>query len=164
MPAKITRELVSVLEQAGFQAGRAWPKQHAAQQGFYIRASIASAEQSEAGFARFLGLEKRPEDGAELEVYGMKCELVLQLDIYAGPEHDNGAACCEDALDEILQALALQGGLSIKSVKCSQTRFDEDLGMFICPCSLEARAELLFRSGEETGEFTDFILKGELRR
>ena len=164
MLSNICGELISALEQAGFQAGRAWPKEPAPEQGFYIRISIVSAEQSEAGFARFLGLETRPEDGAELEVYGMKCQLGLQLDIYAGPEHHNGAACCEDALDEILQALALQGGLSIKSVKCAQTRFDEDPGMFICPCCVEACAELLFRSGGETGEFTDFILKGELRR
>jgi len=160
---KITDSLVEALAQAGFDAGRAWPGQPAQDSGVYIRLAIASARQSEAGFSRFLGL-KTKDDGSLLEVYGMKCHIGLRLDIYAGPEQENAAAQCEKAMDGIMQALAQYGGLSISSVACDGAAYDRDTGLFLCPCKAEATAELCFEAEEEAGQFTDFILKGELRK
>lgn len=164
MLAKIADSLVEALTQAGMQAGRAYPSAPAPDKGLFLRLGIAGAEQTEAGFARFLGLKEREEDKAMVEVYGMKCRLELRLDIYAGMESANAAADCESAMDDIMQALAQYGGLKIRSVKCGQAQPDRATGLFLCPCAMKAEAELMFEKGEEAGEFTDFILKGELRR
>lgn len=160
---KIAQSLVDTLNQAGMEAGRAWPCAPIQDSGVYVRLAIESARQSEAGFSRFLGLKSR-DDGSLLEVYGMKCHIGLRLDIYAGPEHENAAAQCERAMDGIMQALAQYGGLSISSVSCAGAAFDRDTGLFLCPCKAEATAELCFEAEEEAGQFTDFILKGELRK
>lgn len=160
----ITKGLIQALEQAGLEAGRAYPRSPLADGGVFVKIGLASARQSESGFARFLGLKEREEDKALIEVYGMKCELELRLDIYAGMEQDNAAARCETVLDDIMAALAQYGGLSLHAVSCGEAAPDRETGFFRCRCTAQAGAELMFESAEETGEFTDFILKGELRR
>lgn len=161
---RIAQSLVDELQNVGISAGRAWPREAIRRTGTYVRLSIASAQQSEAGFARFLGFRRRDGgDGAEL--YGMRCRIGLRLDIYAGADCENAAAECEKAMDGIMLALADCAGVSISSVSCGETCHDRQTGMFLCRCRAETDTELIFRkTEEESGEFTDFILKGELRK
>lgn len=161
---RIAQSLVDELNDAGISAGRAWPAEDICETGTYVRLSIASAQQSEAGFARFLGLEEQ--EGADAaELYGMRCRIGLRLDIYAGADNDNAAAECEKTMDGIMLALAGCAGVSISSVSCGETGHDRQTGMFLCRCRAETDTELIFRkTEEEIGEFTDFILKGELER
>lgn len=161
---RIAQSLVDELQNAGISAGRAWPREAIRRTGTYVRLSIASAQQSEAGFARFLGFCEQ-ESGEMSELYGMRCRIGLRLDIYAGMECENAAAECEKAMDGIMLALADSAGLSISSVSCGETGHDRQTGMFLCRCKAETETELIFRkTEEESGEFTDFILKGELKK
>lgn len=164
MLEKITESIVAALGEAGLNAGRSYPRAGVPQSGVFVKAAIRSVRQSESGFARFLGLRERESDGALTEEYGMRCDLEIALDIYAAMDSENAAADCEAAVDGVLEAMAGYAGLKISSVACQQATPDRETGLFLCRCTAECGAMLTFDSDEETGEFTDFILKGELRR
>lgn len=159
----ICESLVQALTQAGIQAGRAYPRESISGEGVFVKVAIHSARQSDSGFARFMGLTERASDGALTEVYGMRCEMALALDIYASMESENGAVDCEKAVDALLAALAEMKDLKISSVSASAVRPDADTGMFLCRCQAQAVALLTLERDDSAGEFTDFILKGELK-
>ena len=66
-------------------------------------------------------------------------------------------------MDELIVALG-GGGLSVSSVVCGGAKPDGDTRCFICPCRV--RFALLLTMEAEDGEtqFSDFILKGEIKK
>lgn len=164
MFSNITASIIELLQNEGLSAGRAYPREAIARQGdCFIRAAVESVSQSEPGFARFLGLSY-DDSGAAHEVYGMRCDLGLALDIYASIESENGAEICERAVDEIISALGKCEGVRIGSFSCSRAEPDRDTEMFLCPCKAGMTVLLTAEAEEEAAQFSDFILKGEIKK
>ena len=160
--------IVSVLEAltaAEIPAGAAYPKADAAcPSGGMVRVGVAGCVDQSAGFGRYLGIESDPERG-EREVYGLRCEIELSLDVYAAPREDNAALCCAALFDRAAAAVDGIDGLGVREITCGTAAPDASTGLFRLGGTLKCAA-LLVASGddsEETAAFTDFILRGELR-
>ena len=95
-------------------------------------------------------------DGREQELYGYRLELTLGLDIFSGSAGELQAAC-QKLNDRIT---GLPKGFKRKVLTMGKISWDGETELFTCPCSLSCQA-FLTRAGEaDTGEFTDFNLKG----
>lgn len=121
---------------------------------------VKSSRLLSSGAGDYLGTRDDAEKG-RTELYGFRSELVLSLDIYSAKQGPEGCAKCFDAMTALLPGLP--SGLKLKSLESGETVFDADTGMFMCPCRLECTAYLICQADEETGEFTDFILRGVLK-
>jgi len=164
MFANITSSVVEVLTGAGINAGRAYPKAAIVREdGCFVRARVESVKQGAPGFANYLGLETGAE-GVEWEVYGRRCKMELALDIYAFSTDGKAAEAGEALVDDIIFALGGCSGLSIGSVSCGGARPDRDTGAFLCPCKAELDVLLTLRCEDENVQFSDFILKGEIKK
>ena len=162
MFANITDRLVERLEAEGIKAGRAYPTGSIVPpEGCFVRARLSSLERSDSGFAAYLGTEQ--DDGGG-EVYGMRCRARVELDIYASCRDPQAARSCEALVDDIILALDKGGGLSISSFSCEGLRADRDTGCLLCPCSAQMELMLITRTEENEAQFSDFILKGEIRK
>lgn len=158
MFSNITRSLVDMLCESGIRAGRAYPTESIVRDGeCFVRVRIELLRQSGAGFGGFIGIET-DENGNRRELYGMRCEMEMALDIYAGD-----AEKCEGAVDEIILALGQSNGLDIREVKCSGVGLDRDTGLLLCPCRAGGELFLTLETENEEAQFSDFILKGEIR-
>ncbi len=164
MFGNITSSIVEILESAGLSAGRAYPSQPIERDGAcFIRAAVESVRQSESGFSGFLGAETDDEGGSR-EIYGMICDVNVALDIYAPMKSENGADKCEAAIDDIIFALGECEGLQIRELSCSRARPDSATEMFLCPCRANVSVLLTAAAREEAVQFSDFILKGEIKK
>ncbi len=115
-----------------------------------------------AGCGDYMG-EQTDGNGAVSEVYGMRMESVLALDVYSPDDGANGAAGCVNAFALIAAALpTLPSGLRVKELKCGETDLDGETGMFLCRVSLACRAFLTRSENADAGEFTDFVLRGAI--
>ena len=164
MLANITGGIVEILRGAGIQAGRAYPNSAITREGgCFVRARIESVKQSAAGFAGYLGQE-RDADGELREVYGLRCGAELALDIYASHEEDKAAEECEALIDDIIFALGGIAGVSIGGVSCDGVSVNKATGLLICPCRAALEVLLTLPSDEDNVRFSDFILKGEIKK
>lgn len=163
MFSNITSSIVALLEETGLNAGRNYPREAIRRGECTVRAGIEAVRQSEAGFFGFLGIETDGE-GNEKECYGMKCEAELKLDIYAPMDLANAAEECEKTVDELIFALGKWEGLKIRAFSCSGAKPDGETGMFLCPCRAELGLLLTLEAEDEAAQFSDFILKGEIKK
>ena len=163
MLEKLVGSVVEILSAAGLNAGAAFPKQAAARGSAFIAVGIRRASGRGAGFARYLGVERDPERG-ETEIYGMRCEVELALDIYAPMSEANGAAACSALFDRAAAALDGAAGLSVRELRCGEAAPDRTAGMFLLRGEAACSALLAAAGDDGDGTFTDFVLKGELKR
>ena len=128
---------------------------------FAVCVSARRVSASDGAFSTYLGTRAR-EDGALVEVFGQRCDFSLSVDIFSRPE--GGSALCAEIFDRVVAALGgLREGLRIREISCGKCSFDRDSGMLLCACEVLGAAFLICEGTSETGEFTDFVLKGEIR-
>ena len=165
MLENVISTVVEALTEAGVPAGAAYPKTDAAcPAGGMARVGVAKAVDRSSGFGRYLGIETDPERG-EREVYGLRCEIDLSLDVYAAPRETNAALCCAALFDRAAAVIDGIGGLGVREISCGAAGPDAATGLFRLGGSVKCSA-LLTAAADESGEtaaFTDFILRGELR-
>lgn len=124
--------------------------------------SVKSGSAISSGFAEYLGEYLDVETGGYYELYGKRLELTVGIGIYSPPDEQHGAIACPKLFSDIAAAVTrLPAGLRVKEISCTETRFDEDVGLFLCEAELSCAAHLYARA-EEEGEFLDFRLKGEV--
>lgn len=167
MLESVAGAVVAALQEKGINACSAYPKEPLqAHQGSLVCVAVKSAALADGGFAGYLGV-RTDENGRQAELFGLRCALTLALDIYAPMESENGAVECVRCFDTVTAALgSLRSGLKIQELQCGEAAPDRDSGMFRCRCGVKGVAFLIAEKkedGEET-EFSDFILKGELRK
>ena len=112
----------------------------------------------------YLGEQVDPETLACREIYGMRLELTLSLDIYCPPEA--GAAGGEGVL-ETLHQIMLEGlptGLRPTELKWEEASWDPDTSMFLRRGSLACSACFIAAAEEDGTVFSDFILKGVVKK
>ena len=157
--------VVAALRDGGLTAARAYePLPLDRQRDAAVYVGIRGARWEGSGFGEYLGWRTDPETGAEQECYALRCQVEVSLDIYASQGGENGAAACTACFDRAVAALrSLPAGLKLKALSCGGAAPDGDSGRFRCQGVLEGVAYLLAQPQEESGEFTDFILKGVLK-
>ena len=157
------RALCAALERAGLQAETAFASERAAARESAVAVvGLRRGESRGGGLSSYLG--RRQEGSRWREVYGLRMELTLSLDLYAPAEL--GTEGCDRAL-ETLHRVMLEGlpsGLRPKELCWEEAAWDEDTSMFLRRGSLACSAYFIATASEDGALLTDFILKGVVTR
>lgn len=159
---QVKSAIVSALERAGLPALAAFPPGWAKRYGGAVAAvGLRTGESRGGAMGSYLGRQVDPATLVSREVYGMRLELTLSLDIYCPPEA--GAAGCDGALEKLHQAMleGLPSGVRPAELKWEEVRWDEDTAMFLRKGSLSCAAFFTASAPDDEGPaLSDFILKG----
>lgn len=125
-----------------------------------VAVGLRTGESKGGALGSYLGQRVDPDTLACQEIYGMRLDLVLSLDIYCPP--GEGAGRCDRVLEELHQVIlnGLPSGLRPAELKWEETVWDEDTSMFLRRGSLACGAFFVAETTEEQFDLTDFILKG----
>ena len=159
---QVKSAVVRALEQSGLAAQAAfppgWSKRY---EGPVVAVGLRTGESRGGAMGSYLGRQVDPDTLVSREIYGMRLELTLSLDIYCPPEM--GAAGCDGALERLHQAMleGLPSGVRPAELKWDEVRWDEDTAMFLRKGSLSCAAFFTASApDEEALALSDFILKG----
>lgn len=156
---QVKHALRCALEKAGLQTRAAFaPGQAVAYEGPVAAVGLRRGESRGSGLSSYLGRQRT--GGGWREVYGLRMDLTLSLDLYAPA--DMGAAGCDQAL-ELLHRVMLEGlpaGLRPKELSWEEAVWDKDTSMFLRRGSLHCEAVFTAETEEDNILVTDFILKG----
>ncbi|MCI9677930.1 MAG: hypothetical protein HFF77_03000 [Oscillospiraceae bacterium] len=157
------RALCAALERAGLQAETAFASERAAARESAVAVvGLRRGESRGGGLSSYLG--RRQEGSRWREVYGLRMELTLSLDLYAPAEL--GTEGCDRAL-ETLHRVMLEGlpsGLRPKELCWEEAAWDQETAMFLRRGSLRCEAVFTAQAEEDNELVTDFILKGVVRQ
>lgn len=157
------RALCAALERAGLQAETAFtPERAAARESAVAVVGLRRGESRGGGLSSYLG--RRQEGSRWREVYGLRMELTLSLDLYAPAEL--GVAGCDRALETLHQVMleGLPSGLRPKELCWEEAAWDQETAMFLRRGSLRCEAVFTAQAEEDNELVTDFILKGVVRQ
>ena len=160
---QVKTALGSALERAGLPARMAFaPEKAGAYDTPVAVIGLRRGESRGGGLSSYLGRRKT---GSEWrEVYGLRMDLTLSLDLYAPAEM--GAAGCDEAL-EILHRVMLEGlpaGLRPKELSWEEAVWDQETAMFLRRGSLSCEAVFTAQAEEDNVLVRDFILKGMVKQ
>ena len=121
---------------------------------------LKSSEITSAGSGGYIG-EKTNADGSISELYAVRAENVVSMDIYEPME--SGVQGCLETFEKISAAVGqLSDGLRVGTLVCCSAEPDEYTGMMHCPVEMHCTAYLIAEADEDSDEFTDFVLRGVL--
>ena len=116
------------------------------------------------GMGDYLGIRKNALDQSVNELYGLKMEAVISLNIYSPPGDDMGSRECTAVYSALCSALAqVSGNVKFSGITMLETKFDRELGLFFCPVEAECQAYLVGERDADLGEFLEFELKGVIK-
>lgn len=105
------------------------------------------------GAGEYLGLR------GDRELFGFRAEISVAADIFA-----SCAGECVSLLDKLGLALScLPGGLRGVSLSCGEMEADAETGMYRMAAEIAGTVYFSANLDEDTGEFTDFTLRGALK-
>lgn len=162
---QVKSAVVSALEGAGIAAQAAfspnWAKRYSRP---VVAVGLRMGESRGGALGSYLGQQVDPESMICREIYGMRLDLTLSLDIYCPPE--DGAAGGDHALEALHQVLleGLPSGLRPVELKWEEVRWDEDTAMFLRKGSLSCGAFFTASASEDGVFLSDFILKGVVKK
>lgn len=157
--------VAAALEKANIRPQTAYaPDWAKAYSGPVVAVGLRTGESRGGALSSYLGQRTDPKTQICQEVYGIRLDLTLSLDIYCPPEE--GAAGGERVL-EALHQIMLEGlptGLRPTELKWEEAAWDPDTAMFLRRGSLACTAYFIAAASEDGAVFTDFILKGVVRK
>ena len=155
--------VIARLTAAGLSAGAAWPHGAVPAEEGIVRVGVLRAENRSGGFGRYLGLHSDPVRG-ETEVYGLRCEMTLSLDIYVPLSEADAAGDCLAIFDTAMDCLGSgETGMQLRALRCGAPEPDRDSRMMHLRGEADGSALLVLEgSAGETAAFQDFVLRGEL--
>ncbi len=162
---QVKSAIAAALEQAGVDARTAyapgWASRYRAP---VVAVGLRTGESCGAALGSYLGQRLDQATQTYREIYGMKLELKLSLDIYSPA--DAGAAGCEQTLSLLHQVIlsGLPSGLKPEEFHWEETAWDEDTGMFLRRGTLSCGAYFTAAATEDGALLTDFILKGVMTK
>ena len=160
---KVIAAVVETLNLAEVPAAPAYVKQPLDDTAAFVRVGVKRVSEAYGVGAQYLGILHDAEHG-DREVYGLQCEIELSVDVYAPFAQDNGALVCTELFDSAALAIGAVEGLKLKALSCGAPAPEETTGMFLLRGSMLCSAWLVAEQSGEAGTFTDFILKGELKK
>ncbi len=158
---QVKAAIAKALEQAGTAARAAYaPGWARSYEEPVVAVGLRMGESRGGAMGGYLGEQVDPETLACREIYGMRLELTLSLDIYSPP--GLGAAGCDSALETLHRVMlgSLPSGLRPTELKWEETGWDEDTSMFLRRGSLSCSAFFTALAEEDGALISDFILKG----
>ncbi len=149
------------LKGAGFQAVRRMPEGKFPElSGAVVAVGLEKAEAADAGLYSYLGVTEI--DGKAVSLYGKRLETQVTMEVVS-PE-DLGAKACMEASSALLTKLSGGiPGLAISKTVMEGCRFEADMDCYCCKMTVTALAYIYALANEDETEFTDFMLKGEVR-
>lgn len=152
-------EKAEIRTQTAYAPG--WAKKYT---GPVVAVGLRTGESRGGALSSYLGQRTDPKTQACQEVYGMRMELTLSLDIYCPPKE--GAAGGEGVLEALHQIMleGLPSGLRPMELKWEEASWDPDTAMFLRRGSLACSACFIAAASEDGAVFSDFILKGVVRK
>lgn len=162
---QVKAAIAAALEKAGILAQTAYaPDWAKAYSGPVVAIGLRTGESRGGAMSTYLGQRTDPKTLICQEVYGMRLDLTLSLDIYCPPEE--GAAGGERVLEALHQIMleGLPSGLRPAELKWEEASWDPDTGMFLRRGSFVCGAYFIAAASEDGVEFTDFILKGVISK
>lgn len=158
---QVKSAVAAALEKAGIRTRTAyepgWAKAYLEP---VVAIGLRTGESRGGALSSYLGQRFDPNARMTREVYGMRLELTLSLDIYCPPR--SGAAGCDSVL-EALHQIMLEGlptGLRPSELKWEEAVWDKDTSMFLRRGSLACSAFFVAAASEDGLLLSDFILKG----
>lgn len=162
---QVKAAIIDSLENAGVAAKAAFEPEWAKEYGSPVVAvGFRSGESRSDALSCYLGQQLDDETQVCREVYGMRLDLTLSLDIYAPASE--GAAGCERALETLHQVMlsGLPSGLKPESLQWEAIGWDEATGMFLRKGNLACHAHFIAKTAEDGELLSDFILKGRVTK
>lgn len=152
-------EKAEIRTQTAYTPG--WAKKYT---GPVVAVGLRTGESRGGALSSYLGQRTDPKTQTSQEVYGMRMELTLSLDIYCPPAE--GAAGGESVLEALHQIMleGLPSGLRPTELKWEEASWDPDTAMFLRRGSLACSACFIAAASEDGAVFSDFILKGVVRK
>ena len=166
MYSAIIDAVVGVLSENQLRAMQGFPESATQlRAGTLVCVSVKDARSLSSGMGEYLGRSFDPQGNDKGEIYGLKLEMVIGLDIFAPPGEGHGAAECLEYYGAISRALSsLPAGLKIKELRCGAAEPDSLTEGYKCPAEIHCVAHIIGEADADTGEFLDFNLKGVLRQ
>ena len=161
---QVKNAVAGALEKAGIRARIAyapgWAKAYAEP---VVVVGLRTGESRGGAMSHYLGRQTDPETLASREVYGLRLELTLSVDIYC-PARE-GAAGCDRVLETLHQVMmeGLPSGLKPAELKWEEAAWDQDASMFLRRGSLRCGAYFIAAASEDGPLLEDFILKGVMK-
>ncbi len=162
---QVKNALIAALEAAGLQARSAfspgWTQEYSEP---VVAVGLRSGESRGDAFNFYLGIQEDPKTLKQQEVYGMRLELRLSLDIYSPAQ--GGSAGAEHTLVLLHQVMlnGLPAGLKPESLQWEEMHWDEETEMFLRRGELSCCAHFTASVSEDGALLSDFILKGRLSK
>ena len=149
------------LKGAGFQAVRRMPEGEFPElSGAVVAVGLEKAEATDAGLYSYLGVTEM--DGKTVSIYGRQLEAQVAMEVVS-PEN-LGAKACMEASGALLTKLSGGiPGLTVTKTVMEACRFEADMDCYCCKVTVAALAYIYALANEDETEFTDFMLKGEVR-
>ncbi len=158
---QVKSAIAGALETAGIRVRTACaPGWARAYPGPVVAVGLRTGESRGGALSSYLGQRVDPATQVSQEVYGMRLELTLSLDIYCPPK--DGTEGCDQVLEALHQIMlnGLPSGLRPTELKWEEVVWDEDTAMFLRRGSLGCSAYFTAASSEDGLLLSDFILKG----
>ena len=158
---QVKTAIASALEKAGICTRTAYePGWAEAYPGPVVAVGLRTGESRSGALNSYLGQRTDPDTQVSREIYGMRLELTLSLDIYCPPK--DGTAGCDSVLESLHQIMleGLPSGLRPAELKWEEASWDKDTSMFLRRGSLACSAYFVAAASEDGLLLSDFILKG----
>lgn len=149
------------LKDAGYQAVRRMPDGNFPElSGVVVAVGLEKAEATDAGLYSYLGVTEI--DGKAVSLYGKRLETQVTMEVVS-PENLGAKACMEASSALLTKLSGGIPGLAISKTVMEGCRFEADMDCYCCKMTVTALAYIYALANEDETEFTDFMLKGEVR-
>lgn len=149
------------LKDAGYQAVRRMPDGNFPElSGVVVAVGLEKAEATDAGLYSYLGVTEI--DGKAVSLYGKRLETQVTMEVVS-PENLGAKACMEASSALLTKLSGGIPGLAIAKTVMEGCRFEADMDCYCCKMTATALAYIYALANEDETEFTDFMLKGEVR-
>ena len=116
-----------------------------------------------AGVGEYLGTKYDAQKDKYIELYGKKLDIKIGFDIFSPDNESYGARSCTKIWGELAGAWSnMPEGIKVRKISCGTTEYDKSADMYLCEAEMECTAFLYAAADDDTGEFLDFKLKGEI--
>ena len=128
-----------------------------------VSVGLKSGAAVPSGFMSYMGLRHNALTDTYSEVYSKRLKLTVSLDMRCPADGVTGGTSCAALFSRVIHALdGVSSGIKVGEVTCGDVTYDRNADAYLCRAEAVCEAVLFAEKSEESGEFTDFILRGDL--
>ena len=155
---QLVTAILDALKKAGVACARQTPQGQMPQlRGPVTAVSLAAARAMEHAFYEDLGQTQEGEN-----LFGKRLEADVKLTVVC--PRALGSARCQKEAARVAELLSGQiAGVTLVGYTVGACAYDAGCDCFVCPLTAQMKAYVYATANEDETEFTDFMLKGEVR-